>query len=76
MGENNFPQISWTGAPEDTNSFVLIMEDQSTTPTNFVHLNLYDIPADATSIPRIEATASGDMETVDFTGYGTRGRNE
>ena len=76
MGENNFPQISWTRAPRNTNSFVLIMEDQSTTPTNFVHLNLYDIPADATSIPRIEATASGDMEAVDFTEYGNVGAND
>ena len=76
MGANNFPKISWTGAPDGTNSFVLIMEDQSTTPTNFVHLNLYDIPADATSIPRIEATASGDMEAVDFTEYGNVGAND
>ena len=72
-GSNNFPQISWSNVPAGTQSFVLIM--QSTTPASFVHLNLYDIPSTLTSISKIMATASGDAETVDFTGYGTRGGN-
>lgn len=48
-GTNISPQISWTGAPEDTLSFVLIMDDASV--NNWSHWILYYIPPDFTTLP-------------------------
>lgn len=51
---NSFP-LSWTGAPSETKSFVLIMEDPDVAPpaTPFVHWVAWNIPA------RIEALRPG-----------------
>jgi Raf kinase inhibitor-like YbhB/YbcL family protein len=48
QGGNKSPQFSWSGAPEDTVSFVLIMEDidAGTDPDFFCHWIVFNIPAD------------------------------
>lgn len=50
-GENISPPLSWSGAPEGTRSFVVMMEDPAV-PTNppFVHWTLYNLPADSTQL--------------------------
>jgi len=50
-GEDLSPALSWTGAPEGTKSFVLIMDDPDAPPGTWVHWVLYDLPADATGLP-------------------------
>ena len=61
-GHNDFPQLSWTDPPTDTRSFVLIVQDPD--GQDWVHLNLYDIPASESSIAQL--TASGSPLRVTF----------
>jgi phosphatidylethanolamine-binding protein (PEBP) family uncharacterized protein len=49
-GENISPQLSWSGAPAGTKSFVLTMIDTSVKPAQWSHWVVVDIPATATSL--------------------------
>ena len=47
------PQLSWSGAPEETQSLVLVMEDAETDEPSggiWTHWIIYSIPADVTSM--------------------------
>ncbi len=51
-GEDISPALTWTGAPERTESYVLLMEDPDAKRVKpFVHWVAYDIPADSTGLP-------------------------
>jgi Raf kinase inhibitor-like YbhB/YbcL family protein len=45
-GENKSPPLRWQGAPEDTKSFVLVLEDHDAPVGTVTHWVAYDIPAD------------------------------
>lgn len=57
-GENISPQLSWSGAPQGTASFVLTLIDLDPIARGYVHWVVTGIPADATEVPE-NAAATG-----------------
>jgi Raf kinase inhibitor-like YbhB/YbcL family protein len=47
-GANTSPELSWTSAPADTQSFAVVLTDKT---NDLVHWVIYDIPASATGLP-------------------------
>lgn len=50
-GSNGSPALSWTGAPAGTQSFAIVMRDESLAQASNYHWVLYDMPAVTTSLP-------------------------
>lgn len=50
-GQDISPPLQWSGAPEDTTSFVLIADDPDAPGGTFVHWVYFNIPADAEGLP-------------------------
>ncbi|KAB8144461.1 YbhB/YbcL family Raf kinase inhibitor-like protein [Chloroflexia bacterium SDU3-3] len=49
-GMDQSPPLAWAGAPDGTQSFVLIMDDPDAPSGSFTHWVLFDIPATATAL--------------------------
>jgi Raf kinase inhibitor-like YbhB/YbcL family protein len=50
-GENLSPPLEWRGAPPETKSFVLIVEDPDAPSGTFRHWVIYNIPAGEAGLP-------------------------
>lgn len=56
-GRDESPQLSWSGAPQATRSFALVVDDPDAPDpqapkVRWVHWVLYDLPAECTELPR------------------------
>ena len=49
-GKNSSPPLQWTGVPDETESFALIVDDPDGASGIWVHWVLFNIPADSTSL--------------------------
>jgi Raf kinase inhibitor-like YbhB/YbcL family protein len=64
-GEDRSPQLSWSGAPEGTKSFVVSVYDPEVpTPSGFWHWMVVDIPAETTELAAGIAELPGNAWTV------------
>lgn len=76
-GEDVSPPLSWSGAPEQTQSFALSMDDPDAPVGVFTHWVLFNVPASAQGlpegVPKSERLDTGGVQgRNDFgqTGYG------
>ena len=51
-GENLSPPLKWTAPPDDTKSFILIVEDPDAPGGIFRHRAIYNIPPDRDGLPQ------------------------
>jgi Raf kinase inhibitor-like YbhB/YbcL family protein len=71
------PQLSWSAPPAGTESFALMVADPDAPGRTFVHWVIYDLPADARTLPEAlppqgEVAGGGRQGSNDFgdIGYG------
>jgi len=72
-GENLSPPLQWSGAPRNTQSFVLLCDDPDAPAGTWHHWAAYDIPATATQLAEDAARTMKPKQAVnDFrkSGYG------
>ncbi|MFA9401501.1 MAG: YbhB/YbcL family Raf kinase inhibitor-like protein [Anaerolineales bacterium] len=67
-GDDISPPLAWSGAPDNTNSFVLIMDDPDAPVGMWVHWVLFNIPGNATVI---DVGLPADAELPDGSQQGT-----
>lgn len=61
-GDNNSPQLDWTGVPANTQSLAIIFTDNS---NGLIHSIIFDIPANLTGLP---ADVDNTFEPADVPG--------
>ena len=65
-GENLSPPLEWTGAPEETKSFLLLAEDPDAPSGLFKHWAIYNIAPERGALPE----GAGRMVKLDHLGWG------
>jgi Raf kinase inhibitor-like YbhB/YbcL family protein len=63
-GRNISPQLTWSGVPAGTKSFVLTMIDISVKPSQWSHWVVVDLPPDSTSLARGAKTLPGAAKAI------------
>jgi Raf kinase inhibitor-like YbhB/YbcL family protein len=72
-GDNTSPELTWSGEPAGTQSFVLIMDDPDAPAGTWSHWLLWDIPATVHSLPedyRASRPAHAGVNDFGKSGYG------
>ncbi len=70
QGENVSPELNWSEAPANTQSFALIMDDPDAPGGTFTHWVLFDIPADTEQLAEGAAPIGvGGNNGINQTGY-------
>jgi Raf kinase inhibitor-like YbhB/YbcL family protein len=69
-GDDVSPALSWSGAPQGTKSFALIVDDPDAPSGTFTHWIVYDLPAATHQLPESVS------KTDDLSGGGRQGRND
>jgi Raf kinase inhibitor-like YbhB/YbcL family protein len=70
-GEDISPELGWSGAPEGTQSWAIIMDDPDAPVGIWVHWVLYNLPAEATGLAEgSEGSGSGGSNSWNRMGYG------
>lgn len=77
-GENLSPTLSWSGAPQNTAAFALIVDDPDAPSGTFTHWVVYNIPPGVqqlpAGVPQTAHLADGSAQGVnDFRGVGYGG---
>jgi Raf kinase inhibitor-like YbhB/YbcL family protein len=77
-GQNISPELSWTGPPPETKSYVLMLHDPDAPGNGFVHWVVYNIPATVNHIaenivtdeciPELGMQGKNDSEQIGYTG--------
>lgn len=50
-GDDVSPKLEWSGVPDGTHSFAIIMDDPDAPPGTWVHWVLYDLPGTLNGLP-------------------------
>lgn len=50
-GQDLSPALQWSGAPEETGAFALVVDDPDAPAGTWVHWVLYGVPADRSELP-------------------------
>lgn len=70
-GENISPELTWSGAPQGTKSFALVLHDPDAPhPGGYTHWVVFNIPAEVTHV------AENVAKQTNFPGGGTQGKND
>jgi len=70
-GEDISPPLAWSNPPQDTQSFALIADDPDAPMGTWVHWVLYNLPAEARSLPQ---AISPEAELPDGSRHGNNSR--
>jgi Raf kinase inhibitor-like YbhB/YbcL family protein len=65
-GRNLSPELIWSGVPEGTRSFALVVEDPDAPSGMFRHWAVYDIPGDQTGLKEGEDVSAYGVGVNDF----------
>ena len=57
QGEDTSPALDWSGAPQGTKTFALILDDPDAPSGTFVHWVIYNLPASLSGLPEGASTA-------------------
>jgi len=71
-GQDRSPPLAWSGAPDATKSYALIVDDPDAPSGDFVHWVMFNIPATTGQLPE-DTAHSGDL--TDGSGQGTNDFN-
>lgn len=74
-GDDVSPELSWTNAPENTQSFAIVCHDPDApllkpTGYGYVHWVLYGIPGDVSALPEDNSSFTQGQNDFGTTGYG------